>query len=92
MEQNTSQDTEIAGSSIFLDITGEVCPLTFVRTKLLFERIGSGQIAEIRLRVGEPLNNIPRQLESLGHRVLSVSPESDPPESAAIFRIRVRKG
>ncbi|MGZ8995818.1 MAG: sulfurtransferase TusA family protein, partial [Rhodospirillales bacterium] len=33
----------------FIDITADVCPMTFVRTKLLIERMASGQTAEIRL-------------------------------------------
>ncbi|MEQ8195888.1 MAG: sulfurtransferase TusA family protein, partial [Rhodospirillales bacterium] len=53
-----------------LDITGEVCPLTFVKTKLLIERMAPGQIAEIRLRGAEPLENVPRSLGDLGHAVL----------------------
>jgi TusA-related sulfurtransferase len=42
----------------FLDITSDVCPLTFVKTKLLIERMRPGQIAEIRLSRGEPLENV----------------------------------
>ena len=33
-----------------LDITGEVCPLTFVRTKLLVERMAAGETADVLLR------------------------------------------
>jgi TusA-related sulfurtransferase len=91
MVQNTSQDTVAEESSFVIDITGEVCPLTFVRTKLLLERMGSGQVAEIRLKVGEPLQNIPRQLEALGHSLLSIIPEDNAVENATVYRVRVRK-
>jgi TusA-related sulfurtransferase len=43
----------------YLDITQEVCPLTFVKTKLLLERMSRGEIAEVRLTAGEPLDNGP---------------------------------
>ncbi|MDP6884736.1 MAG: sulfurtransferase TusA family protein, partial [Rhodospirillales bacterium] len=37
------------GVDLFLDITQEVCPLTFVKTKLLLERMAPGQTAAVRL-------------------------------------------
>ena len=42
----------------FLDITEFVCPMTFVRAKLLLERMQPGEVAEIRLNAGEPLQNV----------------------------------
>jgi len=44
----------------FIDITAEVCPLTFVKTKLLIERMRPGEVAEVRLKGQEPLENVPR--------------------------------
>ena len=46
----------------FLDITNEVCPITFVKTKLLIERVGSGAIVRVRLKGAEPLHNVPRSV------------------------------
>lgn len=63
-------------ANYFLDITSEVCPLTFVRTKLLVERMAAGETLEVRLNAGEPLENVPRSLAELGHAVLSVEPEN----------------
>ncbi len=64
------------GVDYFLDITSDVCPLTFVKTKLLIERMSSGQTAEIRLNAGEPLENVPRAVEEHGHAVLGLGPET----------------
>ena len=73
----------------FLDITADVCPMTFVKTKLLVERVSSGSTLEIRLNRGEPLENVPRSLRELGHEVLEITPEEgDPP---AVYRLQVRK-
>ena len=58
-----------------LDVTAEVCPFTFVKTKLLLEDMKPGEVAEIRLNAGEPLVNVPRSAAEAGHRVLSVEPE-----------------
>lgn len=74
----------------FLDITGEVCPMTFVKTRLLIERMAAGDEAEIRLNGGEPLDNVPASVTELGHAVLGVERE---PGSAdpGIHRLRLRK-
>jgi len=60
-----------------LDITRDVCPLTFVKTKLLLERMVSGETAEIRLKGAEPLENVPRSVREHGHEVLSLAPDAD---------------
>jgi TusA-related sulfurtransferase len=72
----------------FLDITDDVCPLTFVKTKLLIERMSSGQTAEIRLGAGEPLENVPRAVEEHGHTLLSLDAEEP---GAAIYILRLRE-
>lgn len=70
-----------------LDITRDVCPLTFVKTKLLLERMSPGDIADIRLKGAEPLENVPRSVREHGHDVLSLKPEAD----GAAYRLRIRK-
>ena len=74
----------------FLDITGEVCPMTFVKTRLLIEKMSPGEEAEIRLMGGEPLENVPGSVAELGHSVLGVEREAGSPEPG-IHRLRVRK-
>ena len=58
----------------FLDITEDVCPMTFVKTRLLIERMAPGEVAEILLKGSEPLKNVPESVSELGHEVLSLSP------------------
>jgi len=72
-----------------LDVTAEVCPFTFVKTKLLLEDMKPGEVAEIRLNAGEPLVNVPRSAAEGGHRVLSVEPED---ASRARWRVRIERG
>ena len=72
----------------FLDITHEICPLTFVKTKLLLEKMANGETVEIRLRGKEPLENIPRSVMDEGHAVLTVEAL---PNSGGIHRMIVRK-
>ena len=62
----------------FLDITGDVCPMTFVRTRLRIEKMAPGEILEIRLAGEEPLRNVPDSLAELGHEILSLAAEDGP--------------
>lgn len=55
-----------------IDITGEVCPMTFVRTKLKLERMQAGEVLRVRLRGDEPLRNVPRAARDEGHAVLAI--------------------
>jgi TusA-related sulfurtransferase len=59
----------------FIDITGDVCPLTFVKTKLLLERMPVGAVAMVRLKGVQPLDNVPRSVKAHGHEVISLAPE-----------------
>ena len=62
-------------ANYFLDITGEVCPMTFVKTKLMIEKMQSGDTLLVRLKGMEPLRNVPRSVKELGHCILSIDPE-----------------
>jgi tRNA 2-thiouridine synthesizing protein A len=68
-----------------LDLSGEVCPYTFVRTKLALEELPLG--AELTIVVDHPpaATNVPRSLKSEGHEVLSVE------KSGNHWRIRAVK-
>ncbi|MEQ9449931.1 MAG: sulfurtransferase TusA family protein [Rhodospirillaceae bacterium] len=60
----------------FIDITADTCPLTFVKTKLLLEKMPAGALATVRLRGAQPLDNVPRSVKAHGHEVVSLSPEA----------------
>jgi TusA-related sulfurtransferase len=62
--------------------------MTFVKTRLLIERMKPGEIAEIRLRGEEPLKNVPESVAELGHKIESLVPES---VGAEVHRLRIRK-
>ncbi len=62
-------------SNFFLDITQDRCPMTFVRAKLLAEKMVPGDVAVLRISVGEPLENLPRSLAEHGYKVISLTPE-----------------
>ncbi|NQW52437.1 MAG: sulfurtransferase TusA family protein [Rhodospirillales bacterium] len=60
-----------------IDITGEVCPMTFVRTKLKLERMQPGETLAVRLRGDEPLRNVPRAARDEGHTILGIAADGD---------------
>ena len=69
-----------------LDITDKICPLTFVHTRLAVDSMKPGAVLAIVLNEGEPLENVPRSIKELGHKVLSLNSIPDLPGS---YRIRV---
>jgi len=79
------------GIDFFLDITPETCPMTFVRTKLMIEQMAPGDVAEVRLRGAEPLENVPRSVTDMGHSVISLEPEQGPGEADGVHRLTFRK-
>lgn len=49
--------------------------MTFVRTKLLLERMEPGQTAQVRLQDESPLKNVPFSVRELGQMVVSLELE-----------------
>ncbi len=46
--------------------------MTFVKTKIELSRLQEGDILEVLLSEGEPLDNVPRNAVEQGYNVLSV--------------------
>lgn len=55
-----------------LDITREHCPMTFVKTKIELSKLQAGDLLEVLLSEGEPLDNVPRNAREQGYEVVSV--------------------
>jgi tRNA 2-thiouridine synthesizing protein A len=60
-----------------LNITGDACPMTFVKTKLALEPLTRGDILEVALNGGEAVKNVPRSVRGEGHKVLSLQKQDD---------------
>ncbi|MBO6232257.1 MAG: sulfurtransferase TusA family protein [Ruminiclostridium sp.] len=69
-----------------VDITDVVCPVTFVKAKVALEELDDGDILEIRLNDGEPVQNVPRSLKEEGHKVLKLTQNDD-----GTYRLIVQK-
>ena len=77
--------TDPSPADATLDITGEICPMTMVRTRLALDRLAPGQVLAVRLRGEEPLRNVPAAAAALGHAVLELRAEAD---GASLLRLR----
>lgn len=60
-----------------IDITKERCPMTMVKVKLKLSQIADGDILDVLLSEGEPLENVPRTAEEQGHRVEEVRKDGE---------------
>ncbi len=52
-----------------IDLRGTPCPLNFVRTKLRLEQMAPGQLLEVLLDGGEPIEQVPRSLQVAGYTI-----------------------
>ncbi len=55
-----------------VDLKGQVCPYTFVRSKLAIEKMGLGEVLEIILDHKPAVENVPRSMENEGQKVLKI--------------------
>ena len=77
--------TEAQNPDQLLDITREVCPMTFVRTRLALDRMAPGQVLEVWLKGDEPVTNVPRTAREQGHTVLV---QETRPDGVTVLRLR----
>ncbi|MBI4316883.1 MAG: sulfurtransferase TusA family protein [Chloroflexi bacterium] len=64
--------TETIGIDQELDLKGEVCPYTFVKSKLALEDMETGQVLRVIVDHLPAVSNVPRSLGNEGHKVLGV--------------------
>lgn len=69
-----------------LDITPDVCPITFVKTKLKLEQMQKGEILEVIMNDGEPIKNVPRSVKGEGHKIILIEKSEDK------YRLLIEKG
>lgn len=73
------------GSS--LNLKGVLCPINFVKIKLRLEEMQDGQILEVIIDDGEPMQNVPRSIKEEGHKIIKAKKLLD-----NSFRLLIRKG
>jgi sulfite reductase (ferredoxin) len=63
----SSQDRPLA-----YDLRGTPCPINYVKVKLKLEELKVGEILEVYLDDGEPIQNVPRSLQNDGQEILKI--------------------
>lgn len=69
-----------------LDLKGQICPYTFVRSKLAIEKMNLGEVLEVVFDHKPASENVPRSMENEGQKVLVVEQTGEKE-----WRIVVRK-
>lgn len=56
------------------DLKGEICPYTFVKSKLMLEMMESGQVLRVIVDNAESATNVPKSLTNEGNTILGCEP------------------
>ena len=68
---SAAEETETIVPDVKKDFRGVMCPMNFVKTKIALTQMQSGQILEILLDDGAPIENVPGSVKNEGHTILS---------------------
>ena len=60
-----------------LDLKGEVCPFTFVKSKLIMEQMNVGEVLKVILDYKPSVENVPKSFKDEGQEVLEVKQVAD---------------
>ena len=55
-----------------IDLLNEICPMTFVKTKLALEKIKHGERIKVIYNSQEAKTNVPKSLNEIDHKVISI--------------------
>ncbi len=69
-----------------LDLKGVACPFNYVQAKVRLETMQVGQLLEITIDDGEPIENVPKSLTNDGHDIL------DTKKIGKHYRLTIKKG
>ena len=67
-----------------LDLRGTPCPINFVRTKMKLEQMEAGELLEVWLDAGEPIEQVPDSLKMAGYGIEQLIKFED------FFKLQVR--
>lgn len=68
------------------DFRGVACPMNFVKTKIELSSLHSGQLLEIWLDDGQPIQNVPGSVRNEGHQILSTT------QVDTYWKVLIKKG
>ena len=83
-DQQTKNGDDIT-PDVKKDFRGVACPMNFVKTKIALSPMQSGQILEILLDDGQPIQNVPGSVKNEGHTVVATEKVDD------YWKVTIRK-
>ena len=69
-----------------MDLKGVACPFNYVQAKVRLEQMQLGELLEITIDDGEPIENVPLSLKNDGHEII------DTKKIGQHYRLTIRKG
>lgn len=82
-----SEAKDFSNADKEIDLKGEVCPYTFVKSKLAIEEMAPGQVLRVIVDHEPATKNVPRSMENEGNEILEVGRLND-----SAWHIVIRKG
>ncbi|WP_135612662.1 sulfurtransferase TusA family protein [Methanococcoides sp. AM1] len=76
----------MAEEQIELDLRGEICPFTFVKTKLQLEELECGDHLTVIFDYAPAISNVPKSLINEGHTILGIDNEEN-----NIWKLHIKK-
>jgi len=55
-----------------IDLLDEVCPMTFVKTKLAIEQLNPGERIKVIFNSQEAKTNVPKSLSEVNHKIIII--------------------
>jgi sulfite reductase (ferredoxin) len=71
--------------ALVYDLRGTPCPINYVKTKLKLEELGVGDLLEVYLDEGEPVQSVPRSLQNDGQGIVATIKEQ------GFYRVTIKK-
>ena len=62
-----------------------------MKTKLLIESMATGDVAEVRLKGAEAIENVPRSVREHGHTILNLDLEDSKSSADEVYRLVLQK-
>ena len=69
-----------------MDLKGVACPFNYVQAKVRLEQMQLGELLEVTIDDGEPIENVPLSLKNDGHEII------DTKKIGQHYRLTIRKG
>ena len=69
-----------------MDLKGVACPFNYVQAKVRLEQMNLGELLEVTIDDGEPIENVPASLTNDGHEIV------DTKRIGQHYRLLIRKG